>query len=167
MSYPQYSARHAAGRPRGPGRLRLGVLSQEQDVPTHIPPKEAPNRRRRRGSAQRVLSIREVHPLRRRPGLDRRVALFFRVMLSDDVSRNGLLGDVATRVMWRTTDRLDLPNLRLFRFPQRIRTGQAARTSLGSLAELKQCITWPTWKAAIPNRRVLAAPYRQRAAVLP
>jgi hypothetical protein len=42
------------------------------------------------------------------------VALFFRVMLSDDVSRNGLLGDVATRVMWRTTDRLDLPNLRLF-----------------------------------------------------
>jgi len=35
-------------------------------------------------------------------------------MLSDDVSRNGLLGDVATRVMWRTTDRLDLPKLRLF-----------------------------------------------------
>jgi hypothetical protein len=35
-------------------------------------------------------------------------------MLSDDVSRNGLLGDVATRVMWRTTDRLDFPNLGMF-----------------------------------------------------
>jgi hypothetical protein len=41
-------------------------------------------------------------------------ALFFRVMLSDDVSRNGQLGDIANRVMWRTTDRLDLPNLGMF-----------------------------------------------------
>ena len=41
-------------------------------------------------------------------------ALFFRVMLSDDVSRNGQLGDIATRVMWRTTDHLDLPNLGMF-----------------------------------------------------
>jgi len=40
-------------------------------------------------------------------------AIFFRVMLSDDAVRNRL-GDVATRVMWRTTDRLDLPNLGLF-----------------------------------------------------
>jgi len=41
-------------------------------------------------------------------------ALFFRVMLSDDVSRNGQLGNIANRVMWRTTDRLDLPNLGMF-----------------------------------------------------
>lgn len=40
-------------------------------------------------------------------------AVFFRVMLSDDVLQDKL-GDVATRVMWRTTDRLDLPNLGLF-----------------------------------------------------
>jgi hypothetical protein len=41
-------------------------------------------------------------------------ALFFRIMLSDEVSRNGQLGDIATRVMWRTTDRLDYPNLGMF-----------------------------------------------------
>jgi len=40
-------------------------------------------------------------------------AVFFRVMLSDDVFRDRL-GDIVTRVMWRTTDRLDLPNLGLF-----------------------------------------------------
>jgi hypothetical protein len=40
-------------------------------------------------------------------------AIFFRVMLSDEAARNRL-GEMATRVMWRTTDHLDLPNLGMF-----------------------------------------------------
>lgn len=54
-------------------------------------------------------------------------AVFFRVMLSDDVLQDKL-GDVATRVMWRTTDRLDLPNLGLFPyFDFRRESEQASR----------------------------------------
>jgi hypothetical protein len=40
-------------------------------------------------------------------------ALFFRVMLSDEAARNRF-GDLATRVMLRTTDHLDIPNLGMF-----------------------------------------------------
>lgn len=40
-------------------------------------------------------------------------AIFFRVLLSDDAARNRLR-DVATRVVWRTSERLDLPSLGLF-----------------------------------------------------
>jgi hypothetical protein len=40
-------------------------------------------------------------------------AVFFRVLLSDDAVRNRLK-DVATRVVWRTSERLDLPSLGLF-----------------------------------------------------
>ncbi len=40
-------------------------------------------------------------------------AIFFRVLLSDDAARNRLR-DVATRVVWRTSDRLDIPSLGLF-----------------------------------------------------
>jgi len=40
-------------------------------------------------------------------------AVFFRVMLSHDAVRNRLR-EVATRVVWRTSDRLDLPSLGLF-----------------------------------------------------
>jgi hypothetical protein len=40
-------------------------------------------------------------------------AVFFRVLLSDDAARDRLR-DVATRVVWRTSERLDLPSLGLF-----------------------------------------------------
>ncbi len=40
-------------------------------------------------------------------------AVFFRVLLSDDAARNRLR-DVASGVVWRTSDRLDLPSLGLF-----------------------------------------------------
>lgn len=40
-------------------------------------------------------------------------AIFFRVLLSDEAVRTSLR-DVVTRVVWRTSDRLDIPNLGLF-----------------------------------------------------
>ena len=40
-------------------------------------------------------------------------AVFFRVLLSDDAARNRLR-EIVTRVMWRTSDRLDIPALGLF-----------------------------------------------------
>jgi hypothetical protein len=40
-------------------------------------------------------------------------AIFFRVMLSDDAAQNRLR-DIVPRVMWGTSDRLDIPNLGLF-----------------------------------------------------
>src|SRR5258708_22516000 len=40
-------------------------------------------------------------------------AIFFRVLLSDEAAQN-MLKDVATRVIWRTSERLDLPTLGLF-----------------------------------------------------
>lgn len=40
-------------------------------------------------------------------------AIFFRVLLSDDAAQQRLK-DVATRVVWRTSEWLDLPNLGLF-----------------------------------------------------
>ncbi len=40
-------------------------------------------------------------------------AIFFRVLLSDEVVQQRLK-EIATRVVWRTSERLDLPNLGLF-----------------------------------------------------
>jgi hypothetical protein len=40
-------------------------------------------------------------------------AIFFRVLLSDEAAQN-MLKEVATRVVWRTSERLDLPSLGLF-----------------------------------------------------
>ena len=40
-------------------------------------------------------------------------AIFFRVLLSDEAVQS-MLKDVATRVVWRTSERLDLPSLGLF-----------------------------------------------------
>ena len=40
-------------------------------------------------------------------------AIFFRVLLSDEAAQKRLK-DVSTRVVWRTSERLDLPNLGLF-----------------------------------------------------
>ena len=40
-------------------------------------------------------------------------AIFFRVLLSDEAAQS-MLKDVATRVVWRTSERLDLPSLGLF-----------------------------------------------------
>src|SRR5258708_2149495 len=41
-------------------------------------------------------------------------AIFFRVLLSDDASKPGNLRKIAPRVVWRMSDRLDLPSLGLF-----------------------------------------------------
>jgi hypothetical protein len=40
-------------------------------------------------------------------------AIFFRVVLSDDASRNRLR-EITTQVVWRMSEGLDLPNLGLF-----------------------------------------------------
>jgi hypothetical protein len=41
-------------------------------------------------------------------------AIFFRVLLSDDASNAMNLRETAPRVMWRMSEKLDLPNLGLF-----------------------------------------------------
>ena len=41
-------------------------------------------------------------------------AIFFRVLLSDDASEPKNLRDIAPRVVWRMSERLDLPGLGLF-----------------------------------------------------
>ena len=41
-------------------------------------------------------------------------AVFFRVLLSDEASNRNHLRDVATKVVWRMSDGLDLPSLGLF-----------------------------------------------------
>ena len=41
-------------------------------------------------------------------------AIFFRVLLSDEASNTNHLRDVATRVVWRTSEKLNLPELDLF-----------------------------------------------------
>src|SRR5258707_42344 len=52
-------------------------------------------------------------------------AVFFRVLLSDDAVRDRL-GEVVTRVISRTSDRLDIPSLGLFpHFDFRSETEQA------------------------------------------
>jgi hypothetical protein len=62
---------------------------------------------------------RELTPLVRHIGYDigqdwsGQWAIFFRVLLSDEAAQN-MLKDVATRVIWRTSERLDLPTLGLF-----------------------------------------------------
>jgi len=40
-------------------------------------------------------------------------AIFFRVILSDDASKNRLR-EITTQVVWRMSERLDLPDLELF-----------------------------------------------------
>jgi hypothetical protein len=40
--------------------------------------------------------------------------LFFRVLLRDEASRGRKLRDVSTRVVWRMSEKLDLPALGLF-----------------------------------------------------
>lgn len=40
-------------------------------------------------------------------------AIFFRVLLSDDAAQR-MLKDVASQVVWRTSERLDFPDLNLF-----------------------------------------------------
>jgi len=40
-------------------------------------------------------------------------AIFFRVLLSDDASKNRL-SEVATQVVWRLSERLDFPSMGLF-----------------------------------------------------
>ncbi len=40
-------------------------------------------------------------------------AIFFRVLLSDEAAQK-MLKDVATRVVWRTSEHLDLPSLGMF-----------------------------------------------------
>jgi len=41
-------------------------------------------------------------------------AIFFRVLLSDDASRPRNLREIGPRVVWRMSERLDLPGLGLF-----------------------------------------------------
>jgi hypothetical protein len=41
-------------------------------------------------------------------------AIFFRVLLSDDASSGSSLRDVTTQVVWRMSERLNLPELGLF-----------------------------------------------------
>ena len=41
-------------------------------------------------------------------------AIFFRVLLSDDASEPKNLREIAPRVVWRMSERLDLPGLGLF-----------------------------------------------------
>lgn len=41
-------------------------------------------------------------------------AVFFRVLLSDEASNPDRLSDIVTRVVWRMTDRLDVPGLGMF-----------------------------------------------------
>lgn len=41
-------------------------------------------------------------------------AIFFRVLLSDEASSGNNLRDIATRVVWRMSERLNLPELGLF-----------------------------------------------------
>lgn len=41
-------------------------------------------------------------------------AIFFRVLLSDEAAKRTHLRDVATRVVWRMSEKLDLPALGLF-----------------------------------------------------
>ena len=41
-------------------------------------------------------------------------AIFFRVLLSDEASRGKNLRDITNRVVWRMSERLDLPELGLF-----------------------------------------------------
>ena|ERR1700679_3199188 len=41
-------------------------------------------------------------------------AIFFRVLLSDEASHRDRLQDVATQVVWRISDRIDIPGLGLF-----------------------------------------------------
>jgi hypothetical protein len=41
-------------------------------------------------------------------------AVFFRVLLSDEVAERSRLRDIASRVISRITDELDLPNLGMF-----------------------------------------------------
>jgi hypothetical protein len=41
-------------------------------------------------------------------------AIFFRVLLSDEASNRSHLRDVATKVVWRMSEKLDLPGLGLF-----------------------------------------------------
>jgi hypothetical protein len=53
-------------------------------------------------------------------------AIFFRVLLSDEASR-GRLREITTQVVWRMSERLDLPNLSLFpHFDFRSESEQAA-----------------------------------------
>jgi hypothetical protein len=46
--------------------------------------------------------------------LDGQWAIFFRVLLSDEASDQSRLRDVATQVVWRISDRIDIPGLGLF-----------------------------------------------------
>jgi len=41
-------------------------------------------------------------------------AVFFRVLLSDEAASRSRLRDVATNVVWRMSEKLDLPSLGLF-----------------------------------------------------
>jgi hypothetical protein len=41
-------------------------------------------------------------------------AIFFRVLLSDEASNRTHLRDVATKVVWRMSERLDLPGIGVF-----------------------------------------------------
>jgi len=41
-------------------------------------------------------------------------AVFFRVLLSDEAASQNRLRDVATNVVWRVSEKLDLPSLGLF-----------------------------------------------------
>ncbi len=41
-------------------------------------------------------------------------AVFFRVLLSDEASKGKRLREMAPRVVWQTTDKLDIPSLGLF-----------------------------------------------------
>jgi hypothetical protein len=45
---------------------------------------------------------------------DGKWAIFFRVLLSDEAASRGRLRETATDIVWRMSERLDLPSLGLF-----------------------------------------------------